>query len=245
MAEDLPYMQYVEARDNTDKHLELLETVRDLGFVILQDVPTEREQTETIASLVGKLRMTNYGIFELQSKPDPEIVGDMSIALNLHTDEPYRRDPPGITLFHIIAQSQNGGASTLADGLHLAQRLKQDDQEAFEILRTVPARFHRTLKEGWAFEAQAPIISTDRDGSVIGVRILDRGMAPVDTSPEQTTKFYRALRAFFEARLRGCRHDHRQARAWRNAGLQQPAAITWPHGFCHGRYGASCQKLPC
>ena len=85
-------------------HLSFLETLRDIGFVIQRDVPVERERTEEVASLVGKLRMANYGIFELEAKPNQEIVDDTAIALELHTDEPYRTDPQGITLFHVLTQ---------------------------------------------------------------------------------------------------------------------------------------------
>ena len=192
----LPYMSYTEVSADADRHLGFLETLRDLGFVILQAVPADRERTEEIADLVGKLRLTNYGIFELKSKPNPEIVGDMAVALNLHTDEPYRRDPPAITLFHVLAQSDHGGDSTITDGFHVAEALRRQDPKAFKILASKPARFHRTLKEGRAFEIEAPIISVDHTGAVTGIRILDRGMAPVDASVDDVVPFYGAVRKF-------------------------------------------------
>ena len=196
IAADLPYRSYPAVAGDPDLHLKFLETLRDLGFVILRNVPADRARTEEVAGLVGQLRLTNYGIFELKTKAEPEIVGDTAIALNLHTDEPYRRDPPGITLFHVIEQSAEGGESTLADGVRLAEVLRARDPEAFEILRRVPARFHRTLKEGRAFEMAAPILTADRSGRVTGVRLLDRGMAPVDAAPDDVVPFYRALRSF-------------------------------------------------
>ena len=140
--------------------------------------------------------MTNYGIFELESKPDPEIVGDMAGPLELHTDEPYRIEPPAITLFHVIEQSDSGGESRLADGFRLAEILRTRDPQAFEILCTTPARFHRVLREGRAFESRAPVISRNREGEVTGLRLLDRGMAPVDVSPDEVEPFYDALRSF-------------------------------------------------
>ncbi len=194
LGNSLPYMDYPIVAADEEQHLAFLETLRDFGFVILRDVPAEREKTEEVASLVGKLRMTNYGIFELEARPGPEIAGDMAFPLNLHTDEPYRVDPPAITLFHILAQSDHGGDSTLMDGLLLAETFRKREPEAFEILCTIPARFNRTLKEGRAFEIQAPIISRNRDGMVTGVRILDRGMAPVDVRLDQVQPFYSALR---------------------------------------------------
>ena len=193
---ELPYMSYGEVASDPERHLAFLECLRDLGFVILRDVPAERARTEEIAGLVGKLRVTNYGIFEIEAKPDPEIVADMALPQELHTDEPYRVDPPAITLFHVLQQSDHGGESRLADGFTLAEQLRRQDPHAFEVLCTLPARFHRTLREGRAFEHQAPIISRDRDGRVTGIRLLDRGMAPVDVAPEEVEPFYDALRSF-------------------------------------------------
>ncbi len=195
ISKKLPYMDYDLVATTNDAHLEFLETVRDLGFVILRDVPKEREKTEQIAALVGKLRLTNYGIFELEAKPNPEIVGDMAVALELHTDEPYRIEPPAITFFHVLKQSSHGGDSTLADGIHLAQLLRERDPQSFKILSTIPARFHRTLNEGRAFEFHAPVITCSSDGTILGIRLLDRGMGPVDTQLDMVEPFYDALRS--------------------------------------------------
>ena len=56
------------------------------------------------------------------------------------------------------------------------------------------AHFHRSLVEGRLFDYQAPIIQTDSDGDVTSVRLLDRGMAPVDCTRDQVHAFYDALR---------------------------------------------------
>ena len=103
----------------------MLESIRDRGFALLCDVPTELSMTEEIPAVIGKRRETNYGIYELKAKADPEITGDMAVELTPHTDEMYRIEPPAITLFHVVVQSPIGGESVLVDGLRLAQRLKE------------------------------------------------------------------------------------------------------------------------
>lgn len=194
MAQDLPYMKYADVKTSTESQLALLESILYRGFAILQAVPAGREHTEEIASLVGKLRMTNYEIYELEPKPNPEIAADMALALAPHTDEPYRIDPPGITFFHVIEQSDNGGASTLIDSFRLVDVFKRQNPEGFELLTRISARFHRNLIEGRMFEYQHPIIQLDSDGDVTSLRLLDRGMAPVDCDLDQVVPFYRALR---------------------------------------------------
>lgn len=194
LAQNLPYMRYDQVSTDPDAHLAFLETLRDTGVVLLQGVPPERAKTEDIAGLVGKLRLTNYGIFELEAKPNPEIAGDMAIALELHSDEPYRIEMPAITFFHVLAQSDHGGDSTMVDGAWLAQTLRARDPVAYDILSTIPARHHRALAEGRAFEMQAPIIAHDQFGQFSGIRVNDRGMAPVDCAPDMVEPFYDALR---------------------------------------------------
>ena len=194
MAEALPYLEYSAVSASAELHQQFLESILYRGFAILRGVPAAREHTEEIASLVGKLRLTNYGIYELESKSTPEISADTSLALAPHTDEPYRIDPPGITFFHVIEQSIEGGASTLIDSFKLVDSLKQQNPAAYEILCSLPAHFHRSLVEGRLFDYQAPIIQTDSDGDVTSVRLLDRGMAPIDCKPDQVHAFYDALR---------------------------------------------------
>ena len=198
IAQQLPYMEYPAICADTNLHHRFLQTLLDTGFVILRGVPAELERTAEIAGLVGKLRMTNYEIYELKTKPNPELVADLSIPLSLHTDEPYRLDPPGITFFHVIQPSGEGGDSTLADSFRLADELKRKYPSAFEILCRVSASFHRDLVEGRRFEYQHPVIQLDRDGAVSAVRLLDRGMAPVDCALDDVEPFYDALRLFLE-----------------------------------------------
>lgn len=198
MANALPYMDYAEVKVSSESHQVFLESILYRGFAILRGVPAAREQSEEIASLVGRLRLTNYEVYELESKPDPEIVADTALPLAPHTDEPYRIDPPAITFFHVIQASKHGGASTLIDSFKLVEALKQQNSTAFEILSTVPARFHRNLREGRRFEYQHPIIQIDSDGDITSVRLLDRGMAPVDCAVDQVQPFYDALHEFLQ-----------------------------------------------
>ena len=198
MAKHLPYLRYDDVRRSQVLQLEFLESILDRGFAILQAVPSAREQTAEIAALVGKLRLTNYEIYELESKPDPEIVGDTALPLAAHTDEPYRVDPPAITFFHVIQPAKIGGASTLIDSFRLAEILRRQNPAAFELLAKIPARFHRHLIEGRSFEYQHPIIQTDSDGDVTSVRLLDRALAPVDCALEQVEPFYDAVRELLE-----------------------------------------------
>ena len=51
IATDLPYLSYRAVAEDPQQHLDFLETLRDIGFVILRDVPAERARTEEVAGL--------------------------------------------------------------------------------------------------------------------------------------------------------------------------------------------------
>jgi gamma-butyrobetaine dioxygenase len=187
------YERFPELGDDKAR-LRYLERLRDYGFAILTDVDAAQNATEAVAATVGLLRITNYGVYELISRPSPQLAGDTSLALAPHTDEPYRHSPPGITFFHVIAQSEHGGDSTLVDGLYLAEKIRSEDPNAFKLLSTIPVNFHRVLQEGRIFQAAGPIISVDREGNVEGVRLLDRGTAPFDLDEDMVVPFYAAYK---------------------------------------------------
>ncbi len=164
----------------------------------LYDVPKDSSMTERIPSLIGKRRITNYSIYELKTKPNPEISGDMAVELLSHTEEMYRIDPPAITLFHVINQSRFGGESTLVDGLRLAQCLEQEHSDVLKTLCEVPARFHRELEEGRHFDLQALIFRRGGKGRISGICFNERCMAPVDADPDTAEQFYDAVRHLLE-----------------------------------------------
>jgi len=187
-------MSYLKVCRDESAHQLMLERIRDLGFVIISDVPVDASFTEKISSLIGVRRITNYDIYELKSKKIQEQSGDMAVELVPHTDEMYRIDPPAITLFHVMAQSKIGGDSTLVDGLRLAQRMEIEHPDELQTLCKIPARFHRELEEGRHFDLQAPIFRRDEEGMITGIRLNDRCMAPVDADPDNSELFYDALR---------------------------------------------------
>ena len=61
-------MSYLKVCSDESSHQLMLERIRDLGFVIISDVPVDASFTEKLPSLIGVRRITNYDIYELKSK---------------------------------------------------------------------------------------------------------------------------------------------------------------------------------
>lgn len=166
------------------------------GFIIFSGVVTEPGAILKVAARFGFTRTTNFGeLFNVRSTPDANDLAYTSIALDPHTDNPYRSPVPGVQLLHCLVNETSGGLSTLVDAFAVAETLRQRDPEAFRILSGTSVRFRYTDRATELTASAAPI---DRDvtGRVRAVHFSPRlDFVPL-LSPGQLNAYYRARRAF-------------------------------------------------
>jgi gamma-butyrobetaine dioxygenase len=178
-----------------------LESFLTLGFIILEGVPTEPGTVLKVGAQFGFTRETNFGaLFNVRSTPDANDLAYTSIALDPHTDNPYRTPVPGIQLLHCLVNETSGGLSTLVDGFAVAQALRAHEPEAFRILSTTPVRF-RYIDVDTELTASAPPIELDVTGELKAIHFSPR-LDFVPLFPRaQLEAYYRARRSF-DHRLR-------------------------------------------
>jgi gamma-butyrobetaine dioxygenase len=166
------------------------------GFIIFAGVPAERGAILKVASAFGFARTTNFGtLFDVRSTPEASDLAYTSIALDPHTDNPYRSPVPGVQLLHCIANETTGGLSTLVDAFAVAEALKARDPEAFRILTGTAVRFRYT-DAGTELIASAAPIDLDVGGRVRSVHFSPRlDFVPL-LPPDELNAYYRARRAF-------------------------------------------------
>ncbi len=200
----VPAFQYKTLRSDPGSRLSMLEAVRDLGFCKVQGVPPDRAHANNFIELVGPQRQTHFGTYDLAKKKSADNVGDTSGPLDPHTDESYRLSSIGITVFQVLQPSSNGGASTLVDGFEAARRLQETSPDDFELLTKLPVTGQRldrgTNSDGqkrW-FVARLPVIKVDFEGEIVGVRLNERQIAPLDIAADLVEPCYRALKKIFE-----------------------------------------------
>jgi len=177
--------------------------VADFGFCKISHVPIEEDQAQRLISLVGKQRQTHYGSYDLSKKPTVDNVGDVTSALDPHTDETYRLSAIGITVFQVHQPSSNGGDSTLVDGFEAVRRLREQAPQDFELLSRVPVTTHRIDaaqnsggQSRW-YVAHLPVIRLNPDSSVAGVRLNERQISTFDVDADLVGPCYSALRRPF------------------------------------------------
>jgi gamma-butyrobetaine dioxygenase len=149
------------------------------GALIIDSVPTQADTILEVAARFGHVRETNFGKrFEVYSRADSDDLAYRAVALDPHTDNPYRDPVPGIQLLHCLVNQTRGGQSTLVDSLSAVERLRQADPEGFRLLAGVPVRY-RYHGADIELIQRRPIIDTDHDGQVTGVHYSPR----LDYSP--------------------------------------------------------------
>lgn len=178
-----------------------LDAFLTFGFVIFERVPAEPGTVLKVGAMFGFTRETNFGaLFNVRSTPDANDLAYTSIALDPHTDNPYRTPVPGIQLLHCLVNETRGGLSTLVDGFAVAQAVRQADPAAFGILTRMPVRF-RYIDLDTELTASAPLIELDVCGELKAVHFSPRlDFVPLQ-APERLDAYYRA-RQVFDQRLR-------------------------------------------
>ena len=166
------------------------------GLAFLAEVPTEPGAIVAAMGLVGQVAETNYGLlFDVRAVPEPENLAYSDRGLGLHTDNPYREPVPGFQALHVLVAAPDGGESLFADGFALAEHLRQEDPEAFEVLARTPVPFAYRSKNA-ALCAERPLIQLSGRGEVVAVHYNNRSIQPLPFGTEAAERYYRAYRRF-------------------------------------------------
>lgn len=108
-------------------------------------------------------------------------------GLPLHTDMTYMRDPPGLQIFTMRQKAVVGGESTFGDGFAVAERLRESNPKAFDVLSQTPRTYRCIDKDtGWNLQATGPVIQLDPFNShkIVQIRHNDLDRLP-DLPPRE------------------------------------------------------------
>lgn len=175
----------------------MLET-QEYGLSIVDNIPDDLEAGIQVAKRISFLRQTNFGtIFEVESKPNPNNLAYTPVALPLHTDLPNQEIAPGFQFLHCIANEAQGGGSMFCDGFAVAEDLRKNDPEAYELLTTVsiPFRFH---DETCDIRKRKHVLEIDDQGAVYEICFNGHLADIFDMAPQLMERYYRAYRTFMQ-----------------------------------------------
>ena len=174
-----------------------LNHIQRIGFVIVTETPETPEATKELMERMAYIRNSIFGGFSVWDNKleDPDDTAFTSLAIDLHTDGTYVHDAPGLQTLHCIKRDSIGGENQLIDGLAIAEKMRHEYPDAFNILCNVniPGRY---IKPDTYLEAHRPLFRVNDEGGVIQVSFNNHDRAPFRLENDLMVKFYDAYKIF-------------------------------------------------
>lgn len=178
----------------------VIDLVDQFGLAVVRNYGPDTEKLiDSIAGAGLSIRGTHFGRIEdlrtdNTTNQNTDQLGYTNYPVNLHTDQPFIEDPPRYQLLQSMRVADEGGENYVVDALQAAKYLESVDRQAFELLTSVPVRFHRKQK---AFESLhvGPILNFNNpDGFIIRYSYFT--MAPHLVPFDLMQDWYRAYNRF-------------------------------------------------
>jgi gamma-butyrobetaine dioxygenase len=197
MLSDLPAGELAALQADPAALAAFLDTLNAHGFAIVRGVPREMDGALAFADLLGPIRLTNWGgIADVKAIANAYDLTMTPRHLEPHTDNPYREPIPGYVLLHCLENDADGGDTTLVDGFHAAELLRQGNPHDFAALAETRVTF-RYHDETAFLENHGPLIETDGAGAVIRVRYSNRTEMVARLAVEELDRYYAARAAMW------------------------------------------------
>jgi len=184
---------------NSDKGLiKWLELLHHKGIALVKNTPTEKKSAFPLLNRISHTRETFFKTpFEVINVPKPNNSAYTSHDLRNHMDLPWFENPPGYQFLHCLINDAVGGDSSAVDGFAVADYLRKNEKEIFEILVNTPLKFRDkdyTQESHRSFHATA--ISLTKDGDYHDIRFSVATMDALDCHPDIMDNVYKAHHRF-------------------------------------------------
>ncbi|NEO42153.1 MAG: DUF971 domain-containing protein [Moorea sp. SIOASIH] len=217
----IPHFDYYEVMKDDWALLLWLDKMLELGVVIIDNVPKNRESFQALIERIGPIQQRYHptNIFTLDTAN--KLAGNIHHAyqymerLHNHTDHVSYNVPPRLQFLGCIQydnpDNDKQAYSTLVDGFKIAEVLRTQQPKFFELLTTeyVPTGRRRlgveekvskheigTKKYQWETYHRQHVINLDETGEVYQIRHHEKDRVPLEVSPDKIQDLYAAYQAF-------------------------------------------------
>ena len=219
---------YKEILQDQAKLKDWLLSLNDDGIAVLENVPTEPDTILEVASQFGCLQETPWGkLCNIKTVENPNTTAFTNTEIFLHNDLVHLPISPAYMMLHYLKTTTIGGENTLVDGFQIAEALRQEAPEKFELLSTFPMEFRFQYPHA-ELVGKGEIIHLDYLGKVKSIRFSSRSIQPFKLPSKIMKPYYEAYRTFAEM----CNSNEYQIRLKFNSG---DFVILDNHRVLHGR----------
>ncbi|KAJ5618254.1 hypothetical protein N7528_006897 [Penicillium herquei] len=129
------WINYEDYMTDSDEFIAAMRNLQRTGLIFVKDIPESREMVEKIATRMGPLRNTFYGMtWDVRTVPQAKNVAYTNQFLGFHMDLMYMNEPPGYQLLHCLENSCDGGESLFADAFSVANQMKTNCRREYKLL---------------------------------------------------------------------------------------------------------------
>ena len=193
--DDQIYIDFETVQSN-EGYKKFLKNLYQYGFSVVQNCKTEMSSVENIVNKIGYVRNSIFGgLWSFESNEDKADSAYTQEELRPHTDATYSNDAPGLQLLLCCDYKAKGGDSIMVDGFKIAEMIKKDNKELFDILSTINVK-GSYIGDGVFLEAERPIFNLNSKKELFQVSFNNYDRAPFRFEKDLTIKFYEAIRTF-------------------------------------------------
>jgi len=187
--------EIVNSDDGLIKWLELLHYT---GIAIVKNAPVEKNSALKVLNRISHTRETFFKTpFEVINIPKPNNSAYTAHALRNHMDLPWFENPPGYQFLHCLINSAKGGDSSAVDAFAVADFLKKNERDTFDILVNTPLKFRdKDYTQEAVRSAYGTAISLTKDGDYNDIRYSIATLDALDCHPDKMDSVYKAHHRF-------------------------------------------------
>ena len=192
---EIDYDEIINSEDGLVKWLELLHYT---GISIVKNAPVEKNSAFKVLNRISHTRETFFKTpFEVINIPKPNNSAYTAHALRNHMDLPWFENPPGYQFLHCLINSAKGGNSSAVDAFAVADYLRKNEKDVFDVLVNTPLKFRDKDYTQEAIRSfYGPAISLTKDGDFNDIRYSIATLDALDCHPDKMDSVYRAHHRF-------------------------------------------------
>lgn len=196
----IPVADFESVRSDPIELKNWLGKIARFGFGKLTNGPIKDLALMQVVDLFGYVRETNYGRhFEVRTEVNPTNLAYTGLGLQAHTDNPYRDPVPTIQVLYCLESSAAGGENMVVDGFRVAEQLRAENEDWFNVLARYCAYFEYAGSDGVMLQSRRPMIELAPDGELIGIRFNNRSTGAITDVPfDDMDTYYAAYRRMGE-----------------------------------------------
>ena len=166
------------------------------GFSVIKYCQRDISSVERIAKKIGYVRQSIFGgLWNFESDENMADSAYTQDELRPHTDSTYSNDAPGLQLLLCCHYRAKGGASIMVDGFKIAETIKRENKEIYDLLSSVEVT-GKYVGDGVILRARRPIFKLNSNKELMQVSFNNYDRAPFRLENKKMLKFYEAIKKF-------------------------------------------------